>query len=688
MSRWNTRAMTRLGKLRNLSVSRRLTETRENALRRRNRLIWKRWKKLEKLKKQIAKLEASISAENDEGDKGNKKNDDESKDEAVKNISQEQVTSVEKPAKHRPRLEDVDQTTDVSAWKGFKLAEPILNALKYHKFMQPTPIQEKTIPRALDGRDIIGAAETGSGKTLAFGMPIVQYILTTKEKSDGLIGLILTPTRELAIQVKDHIENIAIFTSIKVAAIVGGMSMQKQQRVLKNNPSIIVATPGRLWEIFSGNTSYMDMLKNIKFLVLDEADRMLEKGRFEELSNILDTLSNKKRDTTDWPEESGDATTKVVPRATTEYQTFVFTATLSKELRFHKSKKFKAAKGAPGSMQHLLERLDLGKKNPAIIDITTETAVASRLLEAKIDCLKTDKDLFVYYFVTRYPGRTIVFVNSIDAIRRLIPVFKLLGIEVLGLHAQMQQRQRLKNLDRFKMNDKAVLVASDVAARGLDIPLVEHVIHYQLPRSGEIYVHRSGRTARANRDGVSLLLCGPEEVKLYTKLCHTLRKGEQYPDFPVDLGILNEMKKRVNLAVEIDKLEHSDQKEAHEDNWLRRMAEEMDVEYDDDEEDEDRTKGKKNKAKIHSKKSELKHLLAMPMLPFGVSRKYFTGGQVEGLADIILQNSKKGKSSHDYPYSCNPSSHHCYSVLKATLLPAHASTQAKEDLSSSKKTRK
>jgi len=130
----------------------------------------------------------------------------------------------------------------------------------------------------------------------------------------------------------------------------------------------------------------------------------------------------------------------------------------------------------------------------------------------------------MYYFITRYPGRTLVFVNSIDAIRRLIPIMRLLNIEVFGLHAQMQ-RQRLKNLDRFKQNPNAVMVASDVAARGLDIPLVEHVIHYQLPRSGDIYIHRSGHTARARNEGISLMLCSPEESSFYQKICQDLKKG-------------------------------------------------------------------------------------------------------------------------------------------------------------------
>ncbi|KAJ8653378.1 hypothetical protein O0I10_010924 [Lichtheimia ornata] len=559
----------------------------------------------------------------------------------------------------KPDDDEVPQDVDVSAWEGFQLAEPIMSALKYHKFTQPTPIQEKTLGLALKGRHIVGAAETGSGKTLAFSMPIVQHILANGDADDSrLYGLILTPTRELAMQVKDHIVNLAKFSKIKVAAIVGGMSIDKQQRLLKNQPNIIVATPGRLWEIFSGEPTYMDMLKHIKFLVLDEADRMLEKGRFEELTNILDVLSDKKQFTTDWPEEAENGKVKSMKRHNAEHQTFVFTATLGTDLRFHKSKKQKAKAKQPGSMQDLVERLNLVGKNPAIVDITTEKAVASRLVEAKIDCVKEEKDLYVYYFVTRYPGRTIIFVNSIDAIRRLIPVFKLLNIDVLGLHAQMQQRQRLKNLDRFKASDKAVLVASDIAARGLDIPSVDHVIHYQIPRSGEIYVHRSGRTARANHEGVSLQLCGPEEIKLYTKLCHTLRKGEQYPDFPVDLGILNEMKKRVKLAAEIDKLEHQEQKRHHEDNWLRNMAAEMDVDYEED--NSKHQKSSKTDNTIRSKKAQLKQLLTKPMLPFGVSKKYITGGLIEGLADRIIENNK-GKNK---------------------LLPTQASTKALEDIRS------
>ncbi|GAB5588402.1 ATP-dependent RNA helicase [Umbelopsis nana] len=542
---------------------------------------------------------------------------------------------------NRPSLSDVDQDFNTSKWDEFNLNEAIVNALKYHKFSSPTPIQEKTLPLANEGRDIIGAAQTGSGKTLAFGIPIAQYItsLTDANSKHKLAALILTPTRELAIQVKNHIENITCFMDTRTIAIVGGMSAQKQQRQLSQQPNIIVATPGRLWELFSENDKYLDALKNLKFLVLDEADRMVEGGHFQELDQILKVISQS---------EQSDSAESSSPQR----QTLVFTATLSNALRFDLKKrkgKQSKSKGSEGTMEDLMDRLELKNKEPAIVDITTSAAVASTLVEAKIDCLQQEKDIFLYYFVTRYPGRTIVFVNSIDTIRRLIPVSKLLGMEVIGLHAQMQQKQRLKNLDRFKANHKAVLVASDVAARGLDIPLVEHVIHYQLPRSGEIYVHRSGRTARANRDGVSLMLCSPEELSLYKKLVLTLRKGEQYPDFPVDYSIQREMKKRVELATKIDKEEHRLQKINHDDDWMKRMANELEIEYDEDEHGTKKKKRKhadddeeedKIKAKIKGWKAELNHMRAQPLLPHGASKKYITGSTMQDLVDRLLNQEK------------------------------------------------
>ncbi|KAL7322355.1 ATP-dependent RNA helicase [Mucor circinelloides] len=638
------------------------------------KLLEKKKKELEKLQSQVEKLEAQQSeapktaVKDDENKPLNKRERLAAKRKAEAELEAEKEDV--KAKKPRPTVEDVDQSVDVSAWKDLNLCESVVNALKYNNFTAPTPIQENSLPLAMDGRDIIGSAETGSGKTLAFGIPIINY-LATHPAREGLAGLILTPTRELAIQVRDHIDKMSVFSNVRVVAIVGGMSIQKQERLVKQKPDIIVATPGRLWEIFSNNPEYMDMLKHIKFLVLDEADRMLEKGHFEELTSLLNTLSTKRQDTTEWPEEVDQGTTKkTLPQDVGKHQTFIYTATLSKDLRFNvKAKKKKLPVKATNTMEDLLRRIEFADEDPALVDMTSENVVASRLLEAKIDCVNTDKDLYVYYFVTRYPGRTIVFVNSIDAIRRLVPIFKLLNVEVLGLHAQMQQKQRLKSLDRFKANPKAVLVASDVAARGLDIPLVDHVIHYQLPRSGEIYVHRSGRTARANRDGVSLLLCGPEEMKIYQKLCQTLRKNKDYPTFPVDLNILRAMTERVKLAAEIDSIQHQESKQTHEVNWMRNMAKEMDVDF-----DEDTMQGKgyqkseeelhKGKVKAQSLKNKLSHLLKQPILPAGVSMKFLTGGHISDLVDRLMKNE-----THE-------------------LLPGSSSTKAVEDLHQAKKRKK
>ncbi|KAL7308273.1 ATP-dependent RNA helicase [Mucor circinelloides] len=638
------------------------------------KLLEKKKKELEKLQSQVEKLEAQQSeapktaVKDDENKPLNKRERLAAKRKAEAELEAEKEDV--KAKKPRPTVEDVDQSVDVSAWKDLNLCESVVNALKYNNFTAPTPIQENSLPLAMDGRDIIGSAETGSGKTLAFGIPIINY-LATHPAREGLAGLILTPTRELAIQVRDHIDKMSVFSNVRVVAIVGGMSIQKQERLVKQKPDIIVATPGRLWEIFSNNPEYMDMLKHIKFLVLDEADRMLEKGHFEELTSLLNALSTKRQDTTEWPEEVDQGTTKkTLPQDVGKHQTFIYTATLSKDLRFNvKAKKKKLPVKATNTMEDLLRRIEFADEDPALVDMTSENVVASRLLEAKIDCVNTDKDLYVYYFVTRYPGRTIVFVNSIDAIRRLVPIFKLLNVEVLGLHAQMQQKQRLKSLDRFKANPKAVLVASDVAARGLDIPLVDHVIHYQLPRSGEIYVHRSGRTARANRDGVSLLLCGPEEMKIYQKLCQTLRKNKDYPTFPVDLNILRAMTERVKLAAEIDSIQHQESKQTHEVNWMRNMAKEMDVDF-----DEDTMQGKgyqkseeelhKGKVKAQSLKNKLSHLLKQPILPAGVSMKFLTGGHISDLVDRLMKNE-----THE-------------------LLPGSSSTKAVEDLHQAKKRKK
>ncbi|KAG0347983.1 ATP-dependent RNA helicase [Podila minutissima] len=596
-------------------------------------------------------------------------------------------------------MEGVDPNFDISAWKDYKLSPMLENALRKQKFTKPSPIQEQALPLGLAGRDVVGVAETGSGKTLAFGLPIAQCLAqqamfaaqNNTPLAESLTALILTPTRELAIQVKEHLVAFTQFTGHHVVPIVGGMSIQKQTRQLDRNPAIIVATPGRLWELISTNPIYSERLIQARFLVLDEADRMLESGHFQELSSILKLLERKRERTSDWEQHLRDSAStstegedkdnkedvvaKSIARTDFEFnrQTFIFTATLSKELSLNLSKKKNRAKSmehqtAEGTMEDLMERLEFHDETPAFVNVISDKIVASKLLEAKIDCLTAEKDLYLYYFAKKYPGRTLVFVNSIDAIRHLVPMMQLLGVEALGMHAQMQQRQRLKNLDRFKSNPYAFMIASDVAARGLDIPLVDHVIHYQVPRSGDIYVHRSGRTARADNEGISLLICGPDEVQLYRKMCVTLKKDQSggIPEFPIDRGVINEMKKRVALAKKIDEQEHRVQKAAHQDDWMVKSAAAMDIILDEDvlnagpkskDKDEDNSAMTGRKNKIKGMRAELKAMLQTRMMPQGASAKYITSGAIRDLADRL-----RDSANH------NP------------LMPAHVKSTALEDI--------
>ncbi|KAJ2497420.1 ATP-dependent RNA helicase [Coemansia sp. RSA 1972] len=520
-----------------------------------------------------------------------------------------------------------DPDVDVSAWEQLGVHSTLLRALRHLGFTCPTEIQSKTLPHAMHGRDIIGAAETGSGKTLAFGIPMLQHI-SLRSVWTGPSGLVLTPTRELAIQVKDHLTAMSRFNRARIVAIVGGMSQAKQERLLNSCPDIIVATPGRFWELVSTNDTYLKQLQAIKFLAVDEADRMLEPGHFRELKDIFKVIN-----------EHGEQEKR---------QTFVFSATLLKDMQLvarktsAKAQKRNRGKPTPGSMEDLVERVGFQDAEPKFVDVTQLHATARTLIETRIDCLANEKDYNLYYFLVRYPARTLVFVNSIDSIRRMLPMLRLLGLHVFGIHAQMEQRQRLKSIDRFRDTENAVLVASDVAARGLDIPKVEHVIHYQIPRSGDLYVHRSGRTARAQNEGLAVMMVSPEERKLYYKMCAKLDKD--ITAFPIDLDLIGRLKPRVDLARDIELREHRLNKAAHEKNWFRKNAEEMEIELDsdfmpssDDErgaEDEHTTR--KEKQQIRSLKSRLTQMLAKKIFGRGISGRYLSSNSMADLAERLL----------------------------------------------------
>ncbi|XP_066523471.1 ATP-dependent RNA helicase DDX24 isoform X2 [Hoplias malabaricus] len=437
-------------------------------------------------------------------------------------------------------------------------------------------------------------------------------IETTKKREPSekkpLLGLVLTPTRELAVQVKHHIDAVAQFTGIRTAILVGGMAPQKQDRMLKRKPEIVIATPGRLWEMVHEKHPHLQNLRKLKCLVIDEADRMVEKGHFAELENLLEMLN----------------TSQFNPKR----QTFVFSATLTMvhglptRLLQKKGKKLEQR----SKLELLMEKVGI-KGKPKIIDLTRKQATVETLTETRIHCEKEEKDYYLYYFLMQYPGRTMVFANSIDCIKRLTSLLTILDCTPLPLHANMHQKQRLKNLERFAERESSVLLTTDVAARGLDIPDVQHVIHYQVPRTSETYVHRSGRTARASKEGLSLLLIGPDDMMNFKKIYKTLGKDEDLPMFPVQSKCMASVKERVDVARKIEKIEYHNNREKQQNSWFKQAAEEMDIDLDDDlllgagrDEYEEREQQKL----VKSLKKHLKHLLTQPIFKPHMKTKYPT----------------------------------------------------------------
>ncbi|GLB42109.1 putative major facilitator superfamily protein [Lyophyllum shimeji] len=596
-------------------------------------------------------------------------------------------------------VEDVEDTFDsaelLPEWHQFSLHPLLLKVLYSKGFKSPTPIQAASLPFALADRDVVGVAQTGSGKTLAYGLPILHHLLSQPKPKAGtkrqVRALILAPTRELALQVSSHLKaclnpcDVSQPSSeepqkpvlkegklankgkgkakaepeapispkspphVSVAAIVGGMSAQKQRRILDRGVDVLVATPGRLWDIMQEDDALSREIKGLRFLVLDEADRMIEAGHFAELENILRLTFCENKEDQIQPEfdaSSGDDGQEALKE---EYkdglQTFVFSATLSKDLqrnvkRKHRPKKKRNEKPA-STLDDLLLRLDFRDPDPEVIDLSPAGGVVSTLQESKIECLSADKDVYLYYFLLRHPGKSLVFLSSIDGIRRLMPLTELLNIKAFPLHSQLEQRQRLKNLDRFSNTPNSVLLATDIAARGLDIPAVDHVIHFQIPRSADAYVHRNGRTARAMRKGFSLFMCAPDEKRAVRALLANLgRQEDEIPEISIELNILDKLKYRVQLARKIETAHHKVKKANHDRNWMKETAAAMEIELDSDyvsdrEETPANKKRKARDAKNAALKAELNHLLSQPLFAKGVSAKYITSGSRPIADDLI-----------------------------------------------------
>lgn len=360
----------------------------------------------------------------------------------------------------------VDSLCDACTSLGFKL---------------PTPIQRESIPIALQGKDIIGLAETGSGKTAAFALPILQALL---DKPQPLFGLVLAPTRELAYQISQQFEALGSLISVRCTVIVGGMDMVPQAISLAKKPHIVVATPGRLLDHLENTKGFS--LRHLKYLVLDEADRLLDLDFGPILTKILN----------------------VIPH---ERHTMLFSATMNTKLND-------------------LTRAAL--KQPVRVSVSDSNyQTVKNLLQRYIFVPQKFKDIYLVYLLNKFLGRMcIVFTRTIHEASRVSYMLRALGISAIPLHGKLSQTARLGVLNKFKAGGGNILVCTDIAARGLDIPSVDLVLNFDLPSDSKTYVHRVGRTARAGKSGFAINIITQYDIEVFQRIEHALKKKlEEYP---------------------------------------------------------------------------------------------------------------------------------------------------------------
>lgn len=353
------------------------------------------------------------------------------------------------------------------SFESLKVIEPILKALKNEGYTNPTPIQEQSIPVILQQKDLFGCAQTGTGKTAAFAIPVLQLLheqrMSAKQHNNGIKALILTPTRELAIQIQESFETYGKFTGLRQTVIFGGVSQWNQVNALRRGVDILIATPGRLIDLINQN---IVKLNDIKLLVLDEADRMLDMGFVNDVKKIIAKTPNQK-------------------------QTLFFSATMAPAIR----------KLADGLL-----------KSPVKVEVTPVATTAETINQAICFVEKKNKPGLLLHLLTNTAiPMALVFTRTKHGADRVARDLNRSGIRAEAIHGNKSQQARQRSLDQFRNKQIKVLVATDIAARGIDIDELTHVINYELPNVPETYVHRIGRTGRAGALGTALSFCDAEE---------------------------------------------------------------------------------------------------------------------------------------------------------------------------------
>ena len=346
------------------------------------------------------------------------------------------------------------------------LTAPLLKALQKEGYTVPTPIQLQAIPHALKGKDILGLAQTGTGKTAAFALPVLQ--LLDKEQSRGYKhtrALILTPTRELAVQISESFQTYGRYTGIKHEVIFGGVSQHSQTIALRNGVDVLIATPGRLLDLMNQGYVHLD---HLEIFVLDEADRMLDMGFIHDVKKLIKVLPARK-------------------------QTMLFSATM------------------PEQISRLTASL---QKNPVKVEVTPVSSTAEQIEQfVYFIPRKRKQSLLVHLLNETNIRRTLVFTRTKHGADRIAKELKKASIHADAIHGNKSQAARQNALNNFKRGKLKVLVATDIAARGIDVDALEHVINFDLPDVAETYVHRIGRTGRAGANGIAISFCdGSEEM--------------------------------------------------------------------------------------------------------------------------------------------------------------------------------
>jgi ATP-dependent RNA helicase RhlE len=398
------------------------------------------------------------------------------------------------------------------------IAEPLQRALNAEGYTHPTPIQQQAIPVLLQGRDLLGLAQTGTGKTAAFALPLLQRLSTGHEqrKAKSMRGLILAPTRELVIQISDSLRTYGRNLHLKHFSIVGGVSQGPQVKAMAHGVDILVATPGRLLDLVNQGHVRLD---GVQILILDEADRMLDMGFIRDIRKIVDRVPKQRH-------------------------SMLFSATMPKEV------------------EHLAQSL---LSDPLRIDIVPPKRTAEKIEQSVYFVPSNDKRSLLTQLL-RDPAmeRVLVFTRTKHVANRVAEHLEKSGVPSDAIHGNKSQNARQRALQQFRDGQVRVLVATDIAARGIDIDNVSHVINFELPNEPESYVHRIGRTARAGTSGIAISFCDGSEnaflrqIERMTKTPITVAQGQQMADSPPPgRGGHNNNQKPRNYAKKTSRFERS-----------------------------------------------------------------------------------------------------------------------------------